>query len=345
MKKIYISELSGQSGICRYSKDFFYLVMQPAGFEFVNSDEEIVEILAMICSDDIVHLEIGLNRNREIEILLALIKLDHPNLSITLHDPPRLKYPYYQFSVPILNKVSKFVDLYFDNFGVNKRLFRKIKKIYVLNNLSKGILESKFNLSNVTYIPLILCQQEILNEPLVENNNFLFFGFLGKNKGIERALELHREIMVTHPDSKFYIVGGALSITVQQYIDKLQKRFEKNTYFLGFVPFEKLDDVFKLANYVFLPFQYRAFINPTSASLLTALKYNKIVFTNKVNAVPEIITDGVTGYFLPADLLKSAAFILEKMKDKDKLLAIKQNVALQLNVGFTQASISSLFHD
>ena len=64
MKKIYISELTGQSGICRYSKDFFYLVMQPAGFEFVNSDDEIAEILAMIGSDDIVHLEIGLNRNR-----------------------------------------------------------------------------------------------------------------------------------------------------------------------------------------------------------------------------------------------------------------------------------------
>jgi len=343
VKKLYISEFTGTSGICRYSSDFFDLIMKPRGFLFVSSSADIAEILSGIDSDDIIHLEIGLNRNREIEILLVLIKRNHQHLSITLHDPPRLKYPYFQFNNRLLNNLSKIADLYFDNFGINKRLFGKLKKIYVLNHLSKKILETKFGLSNAIYIPHILRQEEILTEAMVENNNFLFFGFLGRNKGIERALALHREIMIKYPDSNFYIVGSTLSTKVQKYIDKLHRKYSRNVHFLGFVPSENLTEVFKLANYVFLPFQERKFINPTSGSLLTSLKYNKIVFSNSVNAISEIIISGETGYFLPASLSESAVFILEKMNEKNELVAVKQNIARQLSLRFTKGAVNALF--
>lgn len=129
MSNFYISSMTGLSGICKYSKDFYELVLKTKGYQFIDSGEDITTIMSAVSSRDFVHIEIGIFQKKEIEILLLMLKANYKNVSVTLHDAPLVKYPFHEFKDPLLNGFSKLYDRYINNFSAAIPLVKKIKSI------------------------------------------------------------------------------------------------------------------------------------------------------------------------------------------------------------------------
>jgi len=308
-KYYYISHFEGSSGICKYSRDFYQLVLKDMGYIFMDSAFDIIHILSTISSRDHVHIELGIFQEKEQEILFTMLRANYKNVSVTLHDPPLLKYPLYPFRNPFLHNVSKFYDIYINRLGWVRPLLEKMKAVYVLSRKGRQELENKYDLGNVHYLPHVVDPAEVVRGE-AGSNNLIFFGFVGRNKGLGYSLRLHRQLLEKYPDSHFYIVGKAMG-REQAYYETLRRRYQQQVHYLGFVEEEDLQDIFRQAGFALALFSDYRFFYPFSGSLLYSMKMGKIVLTNRVNVVEELVEEGKTGFFLSGNLKKDAALIGE----------------------------------
>lgn len=316
--------MQGSSGICKYSKDFYDNVLKDQGYIFMDSAESLIDILSAISSKDHIHIELGIFQEKEIEILFTMLKANYRNISVTLHDPPLLRFPYYRFSNPFLNKIAKFYDIYINHFRASRPWLNKIKYIYVLSLAGQQLLREKYKIAHAHYLPHIVDPKEI-EKGRVTNRNFIFFGFIGRNKGIEYALRLHQQLLVEQPGSHFYIIGEALG-REKEFFAYLQAKYQKNVHYFGYVEEGALQEVFRQAGCALLLFRDYKFFQPFSGSILYSLKLGKITFTNKVNAIPEIIKSGKTGFFLTGNLKKDLVMIKEVFQDPALLESMQKEI-------------------
>jgi glycosyltransferase involved in cell wall biosynthesis len=339
MKNFYLSSITGMSGICKYSRDFFELVLKPKGYQFIDSSEDTTTIMSAISSRDYVHIEIGIFQKKEIEILLLMLKANYKNVSVTLHDAPLVKYPFHEFKDPLLNGFSKLYDRYINNFSSAIPLVKKIKSIYVLSRKGEEAIKKRYHIDNVYYLPHIINISEI-TKPSLHNNNLLYFGFIGRNKGIEYALQLHKELINFYPDVNFYVAGTALG-KERKYYNFLKLKYNKNVHFLGYVPDEQLSQVFDKASFAIIMFKDYQFFWPFSGSILHSLKKGKIVLTNNVNTVSEVIDDGKNGFFLSGDPKKDIAIISNLFTNKPLLEKVQKEVVEYLINHHSVAQVSN----
>lgn len=342
MKSFYISSMTGISGICKYSRDFYQLVLKPKDYQFIDSNEDIVNIMSAISSRDYVHIEIGIFQKREIEILLLMLKANYRNVSVTLHDAPLVKYPFHEFKDPLLNGFSKLYDRYIDNFGAAIPLVKKIKSIYVLSRKGEVAIKKRYHINNVYYLPHIIDISEI-DKTSIKNNNLLYFGFIGKNKGIEYALQLHQQLINSHPDVNFYVAGIAMGKEIKYY-NFLKLKYKKNVHFLGYVPDQELTKVFDKASFAIILFKDYRFFWPFSGSILHSLKKGKIVLTNNVNTVSELINDGKNGFFLSGDFNKDIEIISNLFSNKPLLEEVQKEVFKYLVNHHSVSTVTNSFN-
>jgi len=308
MKRFYISSHAGVSGINKYSRDFYRLILQEKGYIQIDSSSKFSEIFSAIASKDYVHIELGIFQKKEIEILMRMIRANYRNITVTLHDAPLIKYPFHEFRFPLLNKFSKFYDIHWNNFAKLEPYVKKINRIYVLSRKGVATVKTTYHASNVHYLPHIVDTSEITTAKAI-NNNFIYFGFIGPNKGIEYSLKLHQRLLGEMPGgSDFYVVGKPLD-GQKTFYDSLKSKYKQNVHYLGYVPDEDLKWIFQQATFALLPFRDYGFFYPSSGSILNSLKNGKVVFTNNVNTVPEIIEDGKNGFFLCGQLNRDAEII------------------------------------
>ncbi len=343
MKKFYISSISGQSGICKYSKDFYQLVLKQKDYVLIDSSESNDAIFALISPSDHVHVEIGIFQTKEIETLMAMLDSGYNNIAVTLHDAPLLKYPFHTFSNPLLNKISKFYDIYIDKFGSAAFHLKKIKRIYVLSLKALVLMQSRYKMDNIHYLPHVIDTKEIVCSNTT-NNNFIYVGFIGRNKGIEYALQLHQQLQKVYPDSRFYVVGTALG-KAKKFCNYLMKKYTTNVHFLGYVPDGILNGIFEQATFSLMPFKSYKFFMPFSGSILYNLKKGKIVFTNNTNAIAETIEHGKTGFFLSGDTREDLDTITAIIRDKPIQYAVKKNVTSSLLQNNAAAIVSNYLQD
>jgi glycosyltransferase involved in cell wall biosynthesis len=339
MKYFYISSKTGGSGICKYSADFYELVLKEKGYIFIDSSENLSNIFTKVSSRDQVHIEIGIFQKKEIEILFLMLKANYKNVSITLHDAPLLKYPLREFKNKFFNTLSKFYDQFISDFKNATPYIKKIKAIYVLSK--KGLTATKkiYKTDNVFYLPHIINRKEIEKAaPL--NKNFLYFGFIGKNKGIEYSLKLHEAIIDTHPDVQFYIIGTAIGNQIKYY-NYLKETFIKNVHFLGYVQEQELLEVYKKASFAMILFKEYNFFYPVSGSILYSLKKGKIILTNQVNAITEIIADRKNGIYLTGNIKKDTALLEELYNDAPLQQHILQQAYTYLTQNHTSEKVAS----
>lgn len=314
MRNFYISTKNGTTGICKYSNDFYNLILKEKNYIFLDSGIELDHIISALSVNDNIHIEIGIFQKNEIEILLVLLKSGYKNVTITLHDPPLVKFPFYEFRNPFLNKVSKFFDLHFNSGGAVKAYLKNIKVIYVLSEKGVEVVREKYRLNNVKFLPHIINTSEIEpNQNII--NNFIYLGFIGKNKGLEYSLQLHQNILLTHPNIKYFVVGKALGKEVDYY-NYLKNKYHKNVEYYGYLPENQLNKIFENAIFAPLFFKNYKFYYPFSGSILYALKKGKIVLTNDINTTSELIENGKNGFIFTGDLHKDTKTLLKILKDK-----------------------------
>jgi glycosyltransferase involved in cell wall biosynthesis len=312
-RKYYISAEKGESGITQYSRDFYQLVLKERDYIFIDSADSLPDILSKVASVDHVHIELGIFQEKELEILFTMLRANYKSVAVTLHDAPLVKYPFHRFKNRVLNNLSKLYDIYGNSAGAVIPYLKKLKAIYVLSKKGQEAVKKRYKINHVYYLPHVIDTQAL--EPAGEpNHNFLYFGFIGRNKGIEYALQLHQHLLSVKPDIHFYVAGTALG-KEEAFLTYLKKKYQTNVNYLGYVPDDQLRDVFKKATYSLLLFRDYKFYWPISGSILQSMHKGKVLLTNNVNAVSEIIEESRNGFFLTGDLKKDAEKIIRLINE------------------------------
>lgn len=329
MKKYYVSEFESKSGISKYAKDFYTLVLKERGYEHINSAESSISILSTISSRDRVHLELGIFQQNEIELLFLMLNANYRNVSITLHDAPLVRYPYHRFGNNLLNKFSKLIDIMGYNSPKLIQTLKKIRKIYVLTRKGMNAMRNRYGLDNVYFLPHVIDPCEIdFGEEI--NNNLIYLGFIGKNKGIEYGLKLHQELLKTYPEIGFYVAGTAMGKEIQYY-QELQAKYSRNVHYLGYVSETELNEVYRKAGFAIQLFKNYRFFWPVSGSALYSMKKGMILLTNKVNALPEIVDHNKTGFYLSGKMEPDLRLMRTILENKKGLQVLRQNMKQYLS--------------
>ena len=154
MKKFYISPKEDFSEIGRYARRFYQQILAEKGYIHIDSKDSIINILSTISSKDHTHIEVGLSQKKEIDILLTMLKANYRNVSVTLHNAPFIKHPFFEFKNPLFNNISKIINKYTNSFGAPNALVKKIKSIFVLSEKETDLVKKKYGVENVYYLPV-----------------------------------------------------------------------------------------------------------------------------------------------------------------------------------------------
>ncbi len=321
MRKLHAATFSGKSGISRYAVDFHDLVLSPRGYERLEVGSG--NAADGVASDDIVHIEIGVNQTAEIELLYELIRRKHQRVDVTLHDPPFVRWPHFRFERRIWNSAAKFVQLYFRNFGIGTSDLRTIRRFFVLTRKGCESVKRRYGFDNVHYCPFVLRPEDVRDAnpaPL----NLLYFGFISKNKGLDYALALHEGLLPSFPDARFVVIGDAINPDGAAYLAELRRRYTRNVDYLGFVDDARLAECFDRGSLALLPFAAYKSVVPASASVLGAMKMGKVVVATNVNAVSEFVRDGDTGYLLTGEPAADIAKVRGILTAPERILSVAQ---------------------
>jgi glycosyltransferase involved in cell wall biosynthesis len=173
----------------------------------------------------------------------------------------------------------------------------------VLSEAGARRLRARRGLSGVQVIPHVVDPQAVwARGPGDGVEDVLFFGFIGRSKGLEYALALHARIRRTLPMVGMHVVGQAAPGRDQAALDVIRDRFSAGVTYHGFVPEDRLDAIFARCAHAFLPFAASPWLCPVSGSILHGLWRGRIVWTSDVNAAREIIDPGVNGLFLTGNV-------------------------------------------
>ena len=312
--RYHAASFSHSTGISRYASDFYELVLLSRGYTRLEPHGAMIDSIAdeIVARGDEVHVEIGVNETSEIALLYALLRRGCRSVDVTLHDPPFLRWPHFQFRNRHLNAASKVFHLYLRNFGIGTAELRMIRRFFVLTEKGRDAVRHRYGFTNVHYLPFILPVEDI-DDPVPSPPNLLFFGFIAANKGLDMALDLHSGVLEKLPSTRFFVVGDAINSVGASYLADLKCRYTTNVEYVGFVEEAELKAIFLQSSVVLLPFrEYRSVI-PASASVLGAMARGRVVFTTDVNAVAQFVRHGRTGCLLSGSRDKDVLALVDML--------------------------------
>lgn len=137
-------------------------------------------------------------------------------------------------------------------------------------------------------------KDKFLEEYNIPSNKkiMLFLGRLAKEKNVEELLENFKNLLEERNDVQFVIVGdGPNKSSLEQLAKDLG--VDKETTFVGAVPYEKIDFYYSIAD---------VFVNASQSetqglTYLEAMASKTIVLAKFDSNLSELITDGINGFF------------------------------------------------
>lgn len=321
-RHFHVCDVARRSGISRYAQDFHQAVLGPLGYELIGP-AALAARLPHVPSDAVFHFQMGAAQFEERIVLSRTLDAGFTRVDATLHDPPFLTFPFYPFRSPHLMRLSRVFDWALGSFGVQRRTIARLRTAFVLSEKGKAILVGQ-GARNITHIPHIIRAEDISWKRETTEEDLLYFGFIGRGKGLEYALALHERLLSYNPRLKLHVIGEATGAGEKAYFRALRARYARQTVFHGYVNDEQLDPIFARTRHVVLPFKPYRYFTPMSGSVLNALRRGRVVWTTPVNAIPELIRDGDNGFFLEGDLDADAARLHDVSHQPDRLEAVSK---------------------
>lgn len=174
--------------------------------------------------------------------------------------------------------------------------FAKADKIIIFNQAQADAFCSKYHIKkeNLFFNRLSIYDvNRVLVDKKIEvrKNEILFFGNVGKYKGIEYLCEAMKLIHDKMPDAHLTVAGGG-----KYYFDKSEyEALPYITFVNRFIPKEEMVEMYSRAMVVVCPY-----IEATqSGVIMSAYAFNKPVVATRVGGLPEMVEDGVTGRLVP----------------------------------------------
>lgn len=146
----------------------------------------------------------------------------------------------------------------------------------------------------------------------------LFFGFVRPYKGLGFLLKAMPKIIEEFPDVILMVVGE-FDGNKEEYFSIIQEEnIKKNVeIYDGYIPDREIEPFFSASDLVVLPY-----ISATQSGIVQiSYSFGKPVVVTRVGGLPEVVTEGKTGYIVPPEDSESLAngiikFLAEDNKDR-----------------------------
>ena len=144
-----------------------------------------------------------------------------------------------------------------------------------------------------------------------KNKNILFVGMEWERKGGPELVKAFERVLRTHPTARLTIVGCSPRLTVP------------NCDIIGRVPVQNLNDYYERASLFCLPTK----IEPSFPIVfLEAFAHGLPVVATDIEAIPDLVLDGETGYVVKCgDIERLAEVLVELIGDPEKCLRLGEN--------------------
>lgn len=315
-KRIHVCTTRSRSGIAAYAQDFHRLVLEPEGY--VLADPALVRSLSgRFTPGTRFHIQLGVFQHAERLAMSGLLAQGHRSVEATIHDPPFVTFPYFQFRSKFLMRLSRGFDRYLGSLGLQRRALTRLERIFVLSQIGRRMILRLAPEAKVVTIPHLIGPEAIWPPQSVLGQTLLFFGFIGPGKGLEYALDLHRAVRRLRPGTHMHVVGQAHGIAGQRYLAKLRAQYREGVTFHGYVPDDELDSIFATATHVILPYRLYPHVMPASGSAIQAIRRGRIVWASGMNAIPELVTDDQNGFILTMDVATDARRLAAVLSDDE----------------------------
>jgi len=140
--------------------------------------------------------------------------------------------------------------------------------------------------------------RQVLNLP-DDSHLVLFFGFIKAYKGVNNLIDSAEFLHSEFKDDLRVLIVGDIYGDKQPYVDRIAASAAASIIDLvdGFVPDETVEDYFLAADLVVLPY-----VSATQSGIIQiAYNYDLPVVTTNVGGLPEVVTDGSTGFIVPPE--------------------------------------------
>lgn len=274
---------------------FKYPIFNPKNF--VNVYKVIKEIYYF--NPDIIHVQ----PLTYIDLLILSFIYKYP-LIATIHDP----------------KLHLGEETLFSRFAAYYLRMRS-SRIFVHGKILKEIMVKEYNLpdNKVCAIPMgehnsSMFMKYLRKEIKCENHTILFFGRIGRYKGLEYLIQAEPIISKNIPDLKIIVAGKPVG---KVNMEKFKKMMNKGNYLVydSFIDWELGAELFQKASVIVLPY-----IEATQSGVIpVAYAFKKPVVVTRVGALPEIVDDGKTGLIVPPKDPEALADAIIKLLKDEKL--------------------------
>ena len=177
---------------------------------------------------------------------------------------------------------------------------------------------SAFKLRDIT-------RQEARKELGIEDNEkmLLFFGLVRKYKGLPYLIKAMPKVIEEYPDIKLYVVGDFAGHK-DEYMELIKENKVENNIVIrdGYVPDEEIQPYYTAADICVCPYESAT----QSAIVQVSFGFNLPVIATNVGGLPEVVTDGKTGYVVESMNPDALAEAIIKFYKEDKQKEFINNV-------------------
>lgn len=176
-------------------------------------------------------------------------------------------------------------------------------------------------------------REQMLKElGLKQRKVVLYVGRLMKMKGVHHLLEAFPAIAACVPDAALVIVGGAYygSKRLTAYVRRLHrlgKRMPRQVKFVHYVPHEKIQDWFRIADVVVVPSANREAFGLVNVE---AMATGVPVVATSAGGMKEIVVSGETGYLAdPANIQSELSNLISQLLANEQLCRMMGEAGLR----------------
>lgn len=151
-----------------------------------------------------------------------------------------------------------------------------------------------------------ISKSQARDELLLEENEkiLLFFGFIREYKGLKHLIAAMPEVK-RHLDNVRLIIAGSFNNDRDEYLYLIDKNQVKDCIEVvdGYVPDHEVEKYFAACDIVVLPYESAT----QSGIIQIAYGFGKPVIATNVGGLPDVVTDGKTGYIVDCGDAKQLA--------------------------------------
>ena len=203
------------------------------------------------------------------------------------------------------------------NKFINYLMLKKSDSIVVLSNIYVNYIKK---LGKKDKDILVVPHGNFSYYTQFSNNEFLnksykkiilFFGRIDKYKGINRLINIYKEVKKDYSECELWIVGNG---DLSPYIDYINEQ-EDIKVVNRYIEDEEVSNYFNIADIILLPYE-----DATQSGVIPlAYSFSKPVIASDVGGLHEQIINGVTGYLFNKDDIQNAKnLVIELLKNDYK---------------------------